>query len=81
MSLLLTVITLITGFALYWVTCSLLRKVFGISDNKAHFIIGSLVILVCLIPRSYMLAALVFTSTFITPLVFWLGIKMLRNPK
>jgi len=65
-------------FAEYWCTIYLTKKLFGVSENRTHFIIGSIVLFLAAFPRNYILIAFLVTS-FFTPLLIWLAFRLSRN--
>ncbi len=74
---LILVITLI-GFIEYCCAHYFLQKTFKISDNSAHLVVGSWVLLIVLLPIKLIWSMLIVTLVF-TPGLLWLSARFSRS--
>ncbi|MHB9094409.1 MAG: hypothetical protein ACYC21_07025 [Eubacteriales bacterium] len=78
MTWVLIVIFFSLGFAEYWCTHYFTQKIFRISENRAHLVLGGLVVLRIGSEKKYLASAFLVVALF-TPFLAWLGIKLSRN--
>lgn len=71
-------VTIAVGFGEYYCAHYFVQNIFRLNDNLAHLILGSLILLVLLLAKSFIWPAFM-TALFFTPLVLWMSIRFSRS--